>query len=65
MFWLKSCPKCGGDVYAEGNHPAAEMVCLQCGNVVSGEQRILLVQRARENAQRRARERTRRPVAVR
>jgi len=24
---LKSCPRCGGDLYSEGS----ELVCLQCG----------------------------------
>jgi transcription initiation factor TFIIIB Brf1 subunit/transcription initiation factor TFIIB len=29
LYRLKSCPRCGGDIYSDAR--AAEIVCLQCG----------------------------------
>ncbi|HEY8491608.1 MAG TPA: hypothetical protein VIO14_11505 [Dehalococcoidia bacterium] len=62
MFWLKSCPKCGGDLYAETRDASAEITCLQCGNVVTGQERLLLLRQARQRAERR---RARRLAGVR
>lgn len=31
MFWLKSCPKCRGDLYLENDGYERCVVCLQCG----------------------------------
>lgn len=57
MFWLKACPKCGGDTYAEGRAEALDIVCLQCGYTLSGDDRTLLLQRTRRQVQRRRAER--------
>ena len=31
MYWLKSCPKCQGDLCLEQDHYGAFQTCLQCG----------------------------------
>ncbi len=31
MFWLKSCPKCRGDLCLEQDHYGTFQTCLQCG----------------------------------
>ncbi len=31
MYWLKSCPKCQGDLCLEQDHYGAFKTCLQCG----------------------------------
>lgn len=30
-WWLKSCPKCGGDVYLDNTPGFKRKACLQCG----------------------------------
>lgn len=32
MLWLKSCPKCRGDLYGDRDHYGWYVTCLQCGN---------------------------------
>jgi len=31
MWWLKTCPRCGGDVFAEPGRRSWAEECLQCG----------------------------------
>ena len=31
MFWLKGCPKCGGDLYKQVDQFGVYVACLQCG----------------------------------
>jgi hypothetical protein len=31
VIFIKSCPKCRGDVYPEESKNVVELVCLQCG----------------------------------
>ncbi len=31
MYWLKSCPKCHGDLCLEQDHYGSFQTCLQCG----------------------------------
>ena len=31
MYWLKSCPKCQGDLCLDQDHYGAFQTCLQCG----------------------------------
>ena len=57
VFWLKSCPKCGGDLYAESRDASVDVSCLQCGNVVTGQERLLLLRQARQHADDRRRAR--------
>ena len=32
MFWLKSCPRCHGDLFHERDHYGWYISCLQCGH---------------------------------
>ncbi len=32
MFWFKSCPRCGGDLFQERDHYGWYVSCLQCGH---------------------------------
>ena len=36
MFSLKSCEKCGGDVYQERDIYGLSVTCVQCGNYFAG-----------------------------
>lgn len=31
MFWLKNCPRCSGDIYAEKDTFGPYIACVQCG----------------------------------
>ena len=31
-MWLKSCPRCGGDLYNEEHIDGTEVACLQCAH---------------------------------
>ncbi|MBI4495248.1 MAG: hypothetical protein HY690_20935 [Chloroflexi bacterium] len=49
-LWLKSCPRCRGDLYEEpavGRHHFASyyITCLQCGHVLTDAQESLLTGR--------------------
>ena len=30
-WWLRSCPRCGGDLYQEADSERDDIACLQCG----------------------------------
>ena len=32
MFWLKSCPRCHGDLFQERDHYGWYVSCMQCGH---------------------------------
>lgn len=34
-WWLHSCPRCGGDLYEDVYTEGEDVVCLQCGIVMS------------------------------
>ncbi len=36
MFWLKTCPRCNGDLFLDINSYEQSIVCLQCGNRIYG-----------------------------
>lgn len=38
MVWLKSCPRCSGDIFLERNVGESYMMCLQCGHVLTQAQ---------------------------
>jgi len=38
MVWLKSCPRCSGDIFLERNIGESYMMCLQCGHVLTAAQ---------------------------
>ena len=35
MVWLKSCPRCGGDLYMEEAHFGSYVSCFQCGAAIA------------------------------
>ncbi|MDA1226465.1 MAG: hypothetical protein O3A33_00700 [Chloroflexi bacterium] len=35
MVWLKSCPRCGGDLYMEEAQFGSYVSCFQCGAAVA------------------------------
>lgn len=35
MFWLHSCPKCGGDLYEQRDQYGPYIACVQCGHYLS------------------------------
>ena len=35
---LKSCPKCGGDMYQDGAWSIDEAQCLQCGHILTSSE---------------------------
>ena len=37
MFWLKSCPKCHGDLYQGNDLYGTYISCLQCGHYIDKE----------------------------
>ena len=42
MMWLKSCPKCQGDLSASEDAFGSYISCLQCGNHLSDAQDLRL-----------------------
>ncbi|MBI3980313.1 MAG: hypothetical protein HY331_19230 [Chloroflexi bacterium] len=38
MVWLKSCPKCQGDLFQDHDGTAPVLTCLQCGRSLSAAQ---------------------------
>ncbi|MBI2007425.1 MAG: hypothetical protein HYS83_01865 [Candidatus Blackburnbacteria bacterium] len=52
MYWLKGCPRCGGDLFEAWDPFAGKLIaCLQCGHTLTDEQETLLC-RAGTNARR-------------
>lgn len=42
MFWLKSCPRCRGDLYEGKDIYGQYVACLQCGHYLEeGEEPVL------------------------
>jgi transcription initiation factor TFIIIB Brf1 subunit/transcription initiation factor TFIIB len=37
-MWTKMCPKCGGDFYVRQDIYGKEVICIQCGLILSPEQ---------------------------
>jgi len=38
MFWLKSCPRCNGDLHDNSDVYGNYIDCLQCGHYLTAEQ---------------------------
>lgn len=38
MYWLKACPKCGGDLHDAKDQFGRYIACMQCGRYYSEEQ---------------------------
>lgn len=35
MFWIKSCPRCDGDLYENADQYGRFIACMQCGHYLS------------------------------
>ena len=35
MFWLRSCPRCAGDIYGTSDSYGEYFACLQCGHCLN------------------------------
>ena len=42
MFWLKSCPRCHGDICRERDQYGWYVFCLQCGHYLSEVEEAIL-----------------------
>lgn len=42
MFWLKSCPKCDGDLYGDRDQYGPYISCVQCGHYLTEAEGVLL-----------------------
>ena len=38
MYFLKGCPRCGGDVYEGSDIYATYLACIQCGHYASDDE---------------------------
>ena len=41
-LWRRGCPRCGGDLFEERHLESVDMVCLQCGHILTGEQETIM-----------------------
>jgi ribosomal protein S27AE len=41
-MWRRGCQRCGGDVFEEQHIDGVDMVCLQCGHILTAAQESLL-----------------------
>ncbi len=46
MVYLKSCPRCRGDLFTERDHRDRYIICLQCGHTLSTTEEMVLQFRA-------------------
>ena len=51
-YWLKECPRCGGDLRGESDSYGRYICCLQCGYILNHweEARLLSVGTIREES---------------
>jgi hypothetical protein len=42
MYWLKSCPRCHGDLFDNSDVYGNYIDCLQCGHYLTAEQETLV-----------------------
>ena len=47
MFWLKCCPRCGGDLYDDRDQYGYYIACVQCGHYLTEAEEVLLKHAAR------------------
>lgn len=46
MVYLKSCPRCRGDLFTERDHRDRYITCLQCGHTLTTTEETVLQFRA-------------------
>lgn len=42
MVYLKSCPRCRGDLFTERDHRDRYIICLQCGHTLTTTEEMAL-----------------------
>lgn len=42
MVYLKSCPRCRGDLFTERDHREQYITCLQCGHTLTASEELVL-----------------------
>lgn len=42
MFWLKSCPRCSGDLYEDHDLHGSFVACLQCSHYLTAPDEAIL-----------------------
>ncbi len=47
MLWLKSCPKCQGDLHSDADVFGTFVACLQCGYQLTSTEETLLLRTGR------------------
>jgi hypothetical protein len=47
MLWLKSCPKCRGDLHSDADVFGTFVACVQCGRQLTGAEETLLLRTRR------------------
>ena len=45
MFWFKSCPRCGGDLFSDRDIHGPYIACLQCSHELTEAQKNGLMSR--------------------
>jgi len=49
-WWLKACPKCGGDLHEDFEYFGVSITCFQCGRVLRSDEEMALRSRGRPSA---------------
>ena len=52
MFWLKQCPRCGGDLLDESDVHGTYITCLQCGSMLTAAEEQTLRRSGKATSQR-------------
>jgi DNA-directed RNA polymerase subunit RPC12/RpoP len=42
MMYLRSCPRCGGDLQEESDKFGPYIACIQCGNHLTGREEVVV-----------------------
>ncbi len=42
MMWLKSCPRCRGDLLADSDYYSRYLTCIQCGETLEESQQSIV-----------------------
>jgi len=46
MIWMKSCPRCHGDLFLDTDYYGQYVCCIQCGNTLDNAEESRLLQKA-------------------
>jgi hypothetical protein len=53
MWWLKSCPRCGGDMNEDSDQYGHYIACIQCGHYLTEAEEVVLKYRSKSTSDRR------------